>query len=185
MHAACLSTPGRPDNGLLIACVGYMLNRIKTSVESVVTSPAVLPGFAMESYSAVIPFEDVLKRLRRALSRSGFEVLRECDVGLRIRGDSGTDSSPQCRILYVIDPDLFATAISAHASAALWLPISLVVCKREESVEILLPAYLIVRDRATLIGLRTPVEELYSALAAALDTVAARDHDAMTALSVV
>jgi uncharacterized protein (DUF302 family) len=133
------------------------------------------PSLGMESYSAVLPFDEALKRLRRALSRSGFEILRECDVGSRIRSWSASDSAPQCRILYVTDPELFSSAISTHASAALWLPIPLVVCKREESVAILLPVELIVRDRAALLGLRTPVEQSYHALAAALDTVATCD----------
>jgi uncharacterized protein (DUF302 family) len=129
----------------------------------------------MESYRTLMPFDEALNRLRRALSRSGFEILRECDVGTRIRIRSGNDSAPHCRILYVTDPELFATAISTHASAALWLPIPLVVCKREDSVAILLPAELIVRDRAALLGLRALVEQSYHALAAALETVAAFD----------
>lgn len=129
----------------------------------------------MESYRTLLPFDEALNRLKRALSRSGFEILRECDIGPRIRGRCGSDLPPQCRILYVTDPELFATAISTHASAALWLPIPLVVCKREDSVAILLPAELIVRDRAVLLGLRALVEQSYHALAAALTTVAAFD----------
>ena len=38
----------------------------------------------MDSYSTVVPFDDALKRLRKALSRSGFEILRECDIGSQI-----------------------------------------------------------------------------------------------------
>jgi uncharacterized protein (DUF302 family) len=129
----------------------------------------------MESYRTLVPFDEALNRLRKALSRSGFEILRECDVGARIRSRSASDSAPQCRILYVTDPELFATAISTHASAALWLPIPLVVSKREDSVAILLPAELIVRDRAALLGLRALVEQSYHALAAVLETVAALD----------
>jgi uncharacterized protein (DUF302 family) len=129
----------------------------------------------MEAYTTLLPFDEALNRLRRALSRSGFEILRECDVGARIRIRRGNDSAPQCRILYVTDPELFATAISTHASAALWLPIPLVVSKRDDSVAILLPAELIVRDRAALLGLRALVEQSYHALAAALKTVAAFD----------
>jgi uncharacterized protein (DUF302 family) len=129
----------------------------------------------MQSYTTLLPFDEALNRLRRALSRSGFEILRECDVGGRIRIGPGNDSALQCRILYVTDPELFATAVSTHASAALWLPIPLVVCKRDDSVAILLPAELIVRDRAALLGLRALVEQSYHALAAALEIVAALD----------
>jgi uncharacterized protein (DUF302 family) len=129
----------------------------------------------MESYTTRLPFDEALNRLRQALSRSGFEILRECDVGARIRIRPGNGSAPQCRILYVTDPELFATAISTHTSAALWLPIPLVVCIRGDSVAILLPAEMIVRDRAALLGLRALVEQSYHALAAALKTVAASD----------
>ena len=68
------------------------------------------------------------------------------------------------------------TAISTHASAALWLPIPLVVCHRGESVAILIPAESIVRDRAALLGMRVLVQDLYSAVAAALRTVARCDE---------
>jgi uncharacterized protein (DUF302 family) len=60
----------------------------------------------MESYSAAMPFDEVLGRLRKVLSRSGFEILRERHVGSRIRSPSGSESAPQCRILYVTDPEL-------------------------------------------------------------------------------
>ena len=134
-----------------------------------------LPGVSMESYSAVVPFDEALKRLRRALSRSAFEILRECDIGWRLRAQPGSGRAPQCRILYVIEPDIFATAVSTHASAALWLPISLVVCERENAVTILLPEHSIVRDRASLLGLRALVEQSYDRLAAALATVSTSD----------
>jgi uncharacterized protein (DUF302 family) len=130
----------------------------------------------MDSYSTAAPFENALKKVRKALSRSGFEILRECDIGSRIRRGSGNDGSPRCRILYVADPELLVTAISTHASAALWLPIPLVVCDRGESVALLVPAESIVRDRAALLGLRLLVQESYRALAAALRTVARCDE---------
>jgi hypothetical protein len=77
-----------------------------------------------------------LNTLRRALSQRGFEIMRECDLGSRIR-QRGRGTTLQCRILYVIEPDLFATALSIHSSAALWLPIPVVLCGGEEFVIIL------------------------------------------------
>lgn len=132
----------------------------------------ILPSVGLDSYSVGLPFEQALNRLRGALSRSGFEILHESDVGWRIRRQSGSDSPSQCRILYVTEPELFATAVSTHASAALWLPIPLVVREGEESVVILLPTEMIVRDRAALLALRVRVQQSYDALAAALKTVA-------------
>jgi uncharacterized protein (DUF302 family) len=125
-----------------------------------------LAGAAMESYSSAAPYDETLKKLRRALSRRGFEILRECDLQPRMR--TGLKEPEQCRILYVTEPELFATAIATHASAALWLPVPVVVCERDESVVILRPAEAIVRDRAALLGFRALVERSYQSLTEAL-----------------
>jgi hypothetical protein len=75
--------------------------------------------------------------------------------------------------MYVTEPELLASALSIHASAALWLPIPIVLCEREQVVSILRPAEAIVRDRAALLGLRTLVEQSYRTLTAALESVGA------------
>ena len=129
-----------------------------------------LASATMESYSAVTPFKETLNRLRRALSRRGFEIMRECDLASRIRPQWRRKLGP-CRMLYVTEPELFATAISTHASAALWLPIPVVLYEREESVTILRPAEAIVRDRATVLGLRAIVEQSYKTLSQILEIV--------------
>jgi uncharacterized protein (DUF302 family) len=127
-----------------------------------------LAAAAMVSYNAVTPFAEALKRLRRALSRHGFEIMRECDLGLRMR-------TGHCRILYVTEPELFATAISTHFSAALWLPIPVVVGEQDGSVTILHPVEAIVRDRAALLGLRALVERSYRTLTEALKSIGTPD----------
>jgi uncharacterized protein (DUF302 family) len=124
----------------------------------------------MESYSTVAPFQETLKRLRRALSRGGFEIIRECDLASRSRPQRRRNSG-LCRILYVTEPELFATAISTHASAALWLPVPVVLYEQEKSVTILRPAEAIVRDRATVLGLRALVEQSYKTLSQILEIV--------------
>ena len=126
-----------------------------------------LASAGMESYTAFAPYGETLNRLRRALSQHGFEIIRECDLAPRIRSFCGA-STTHCRILYVTEPDLLATAISTHASAALWLPIPVVVCEREEYVTIFRPAEAIVRDRAALLGLRAMVERSYQMLTEAV-----------------
>ncbi|MGH9627489.1 MAG: hypothetical protein ACRD7E_03885 [Bryobacteraceae bacterium] len=123
----------------------------------------------MESYDAFAPYAATLKTLRRALSQRGFEIMRECDLGSRIRRRRGT--TLHCRILYVTEPELFATALSTHASSALWLPIPVVLCGSEEFVSILRPAEAIVRDRAALLGLDALVERSYQVLTEALESV--------------
>jgi uncharacterized protein (DUF302 family) len=124
----------------------------------------------MESYDAFAPYVETLNSLRRALSQRGFEIMRECDLGSRIRR-RGRGTTLQCRILYVIEPYLFATALSTHSSAPLWLPIPVVLCVGEEFVSILHPAEAIVRDRAALLGLRALVERSYQVLTEAVESV--------------
>jgi uncharacterized protein (DUF302 family) len=126
-----------------------------------------LVGIGMTCYRAAAPFDEALNRIRKALSRSGFEILRECDVASRIRRRRHGESA-HCRILYAAEPQLLETAISTHASAALWLPIPIVLTERDELVTILRPAEEIVRDRAALLGLRTEVERSYHNLTQAL-----------------
>jgi uncharacterized protein (DUF302 family) len=128
----------------------------------------------MESYNAFAPYGETLNRLRRALSRHGFEIMRECDLGPRIR-TARDGSKTRCRILYVTEPELLAAAISTHASAALWLPIPVFVCEREQYVTILRPAEAIVRDRAALLGLRAIVERSYQMLTEAVRNTGASD----------
>src|SRR5688572_26701406 len=82
-------------------------------------SDPMLTSAGMESYNSSAPYGETLNRLRRALSQRAFEIMRECNLGPRIRPRSG-EATTNCRVLYVTEPDLFATAISKHASAALW-----------------------------------------------------------------
>jgi uncharacterized protein (DUF302 family) len=136
-----------------------------------------LASAAMDSYTASASYEDTLKRLRRALSRHGFEILRECDVGWRV-SMRGAGSSAHCRILYLTEPELFAIAISTDPSAALWLPVPVVVWEREERVKIFRPAEGIVRDRAALLGVRALVERSYQKLTGVLEMVGSCDSAA-------
>jgi hypothetical protein len=49
--------------------------------------------------------DGTLDRLRRALSQRAFEIMRECDLGLRIRTRCGGETR-RCRILYLTEPEL-------------------------------------------------------------------------------
>lgn len=133
-------------------------------------SDQMLTSAGMQSYNSPEPYSETLNRLRKALSQCAFEIIRECDLGPRIRARRGGKAA-NCRVLYVAEPDLFATAISTHASAALWLPIPVVLCERNGLVTILSPVEAIVRDRAALLGLQSLVEQSYEALTEALNSV--------------
>jgi uncharacterized protein (DUF302 family) len=130
-----------------------------------------LASAGMESYNALAGYEETLSGLRKALSQRGFEILRECELGPKLRTRRGAKPA-RCRILYVAEPELLATGVSTHASAALWLPIPVVVSEHEEFVTILRPAEAIVWDRAALLGLRALVERSYRNLTEALASVA-------------
>jgi uncharacterized protein (DUF302 family) len=129
-----------------------------------------------ECFVTAKPYAQVLSRTRGAVSRHGLEILRECDVGSRIREDS-SQRTQHCRVLYVTHPDLFATAISTHPSAALWLPLPLVVSDEMTHALILFPVEAMVRDRASLLGIREPVHKLYKSVTAALETVGERSSE--------
>ncbi len=133
-------------------------------------SDPMLTSAGMESYNSSAPYGETLNRLRRAVSQRAFEIMRECDLGPRIRSRSG-GTATNCRVLYVTEPDLFATAVSKHASAALWLPTPVVLREHDGLVTILSPAEAIVRDRAALLGLQCLVEQSYKALTEALNSV--------------
>jgi uncharacterized protein (DUF302 family) len=154
-HTRCMLTHGLPSGRLGGPSVPSLNER----------HHQMLTSAWMESYEAIAPFAETLNKLRRTLSQHGFEIMRECDLGLRIQMRCGGHAT-HCRIMYVAEPELLASALSRHGSAALWLPIPIVLCEREQGVSILHPAEIIVRDRAALLGLRTLVQRSYRTLAA-------------------
>ena len=133
-------------------------------------SAQMLTSAGMESYNSLASYDETLNSLRRVLSQRAFEIIHECDLGPRIQARRG-GKAVNCRVLYVAESELFVTAISTHASAALWLPIPVVVCERDKFVTILRPAEAIVRDRAALLGLQSLVEQSYESLTEAMNSV--------------
>jgi hypothetical protein len=128
-----------------------------------------------ESYVALAPYQQAIRRVRRALSRHALEIVRECDIGARVWQHT-SEQTRDCRVLYVTQRDLLALGIAADASVAMWLPLPLIVVSETEHTRIHFPVEAIVRDRASLLGLREPVHNFYAALLRALQTVAERDR---------
>ena len=122
---------------------------------------------APEGYAAT------LNRTRRSLSHHGVEILRECNIGSRVRHELSVEPV-QCRILYVAQPGLIASGISTHPSAALWLPLPVVLSDAGARSEIFLPVEAIISDRASLLGIRKQVQEFYRAVTASLEAFAER-----------
>jgi hypothetical protein len=77
-------------------------------------------------------------------------------------------------VFYVTQPDLLATGVLRHPSAALWLPLPVALNGETLQTRIFFPAEAIVRDRASLLGIRVRVSKLYTSLIAALETIGAR-----------
>jgi uncharacterized protein (DUF302 family) len=108
---------------------------------------------------------------RRAISKQGLEIVRECDIALRV------GQTKPCKLLYVTDPDLLLRAISADVSAALWLPLPVVITEEGASTRILFPAEAIVRDRALLVGVADSVKKFYKNLSAAFQAIGVQDWE--------
>ena len=126
-----------------------------------------------DCYITPEPYAAVLSRIRRSLSRHGIEILRECNIGSRVRHESSV-GPVRCRILYVAQPNLVTAGISTHPSAALWLPLPVVLSDAGALSEIFLPVEAIVYDRASLLGIREEVQGLYRAVTAAVEAFAER-----------
>ena len=127
-----------------------------------------------ESFVIGVPFEKALRRARRALSRHNIHIARECDISSRINKDAETNIR-ECRVLYVTQPCLLERAISLDPSAALWLPLPVVVADEAEVTLISFPSEGIVRDRATLLGIREQVRNFYKDLTTALQTISSQE----------
>ena len=131
-------------------------------------SHADLTHYGILQYGHTIPRDT--EEAQESTVPCGFEMIRECDLASRSRPHWRRNSG-LCRILYVTEPELFATAISTHASAALWASRTTCPVRTGKSVTILRPAEAIVRDRATVLGLRALVEQSYKALSQILEIV--------------
>jgi uncharacterized protein (DUF302 family) len=129
-----------------------------------------------ESYTIERTYEQAMEMIRRAVSKQGLQILRECDIGSRIQPHVGAKVK-DCRVLYVTHHDLLIRAVSADPSAALWLPVPVVVVDESNYTRILIPCKAIVRDRALLLGVEELVGQFYECLTLTLDSIGARQQE--------
>jgi uncharacterized protein (DUF302 family) len=94
------------------------------------------------------PLNEAVKLLRRALAEGGLEVAAELDMADRIRKALRIDFPP-CRVLCVDSPVALLEALALDRSAAVLLPLHLVVTGH---------------DGLTLVHLLNPAASLYSGL---------------------
>ena len=94
------------------------------------------------------PLSDALKLIRRALAEEGLEIAADLDMAGRIR-KSLRINLPPCRVLCIDCPVALVEALALDRSAAVLLPLHVVVAGH---------------DGSTLIHLLNPAAALYSGL---------------------
>ena len=118
------------------------------------------------------PLNEAVKLLRRALAEGGLEIAAGLDMAGRIRKALRIDF-PQCRVLCVDSPLALLEALALDRSAAVLLPMHLVVTGQ---------------DGVTLVHLLNPAAALYSGLPvtarAAVSKLQARVAQAVESVSI-
>jgi uncharacterized protein (DUF302 family) len=118
------------------------------------------------------PLDEALKLIRRALAEEGLEIAADLDMAGRIRKALRIDLPP-CRVLCVDCPLALLEALALDRSAAVLLPLHLVVTGQ---------------DGLTLVHLLNPAASLYSGLPvtarAAVSKLQARVAQAVERISI-
>jgi uncharacterized protein (DUF302 family) len=118
------------------------------------------------------PLNEAVKLIRRALADGGLEIAAELDITGRIRKGLKIDLPP-CRVLCVDCPVALLEALALDRSAAVLLPLHVVVAGQ---------------DGFTLVHLLNPVAALYGALPvtarAAVSKLQARVAQAVESISI-
>ena len=121
------------------------------------------------------PLNEALKMIRRALADGGLQIAADLDMASRIRKSLRIDL-PSCRVLCVDCPVALLEALALDRSAAVLLPLHLVVAGQDglTLVHLLNPA------AALYSGLpvtgRAAVSKLQARVARAVESVSVRQH---------
>lgn len=121
------------------------------------------------------PLPAALKSIRRALAEGGLEVVVELDLARRVRKTLNMEIAP-CRILYVDCPVSLLEAIALDRSAAVMLPLHLVVSAQVESTLVYLLNPATTLYNVLPVTAKAAVSRLQSRVLESLSTVALR-HD--------
>ena len=121
------------------------------------------------------PLNEALRLIRRALTKEGLEVAADLDLAGRVRRSLRIDIPP-CRVLYVDCPVALLEALTFDRSAAVLLPLHLVVAGQDGSTLI----YFLNPAAALYSGLpvtaRAAVSKLQSRVAQAVGDISIRRH---------
>ena len=121
------------------------------------------------------PLSGALKSIRRALAEGGLEIAAELDVAGRIRKALRIDIPP-CRVLCVDCPVALLEALALDRSAAVLLPLHLVVSGEDGAthVHFLNPAAALYSGLP--VTARSAVSKLQARVAQAVESISVRQH---------
>jgi uncharacterized protein (DUF302 family) len=121
------------------------------------------------------PLGEALKLLRRSLAEGGLEIAADLDMAGRIRKALRVDLAP-CRVLCVDCPVALLEALALDRSAAVLLPLHLVVAGQDgfTLVHLLNPAAALYSGLP--VTARAAVSKLQAKVAQAVESVSIRKH---------
>ena len=121
------------------------------------------------------PINEALKLLRAALAEEGLEIAAEFDMAGRIRKALSVDLPP-CRVLCVDCPVALLEALAFDRSAAVLLPLHLVVAGQDgiTLIHLLNPAAALYSGLP--VTARAAVSKLQARVALAVESVSVRQH---------
>ena len=121
------------------------------------------------------PFDEALKLLRVALAGEGLEIAAELDISGRIR-KSLRINIPPCRVLCVDCPVALLEALAFDRSAAVLLPLHLVVAGQDDLtlIHLLNPAAALYSGLP--VTARAAVSKLQARVALAVESISIRQH---------
>ncbi len=133
------------------------------------------PG--VTAYAIARSFDVALSALREALNAAGLIVSGEMDVSGRIRRQLGLDFGP-CRVLMVDSPYLLVEALALDRSAAVLLPLHVVVSARESErvTHVHWLSLAGMRQARLPAGAEAPLTKLHNTLLRILDGLARKEN---------
>jgi len=128
---------------------------------------------AVAAYLVAEPFTRALHIVREALARTDLSIIAELDVSDRIRRQVSLGFAP-CRILLVDSPYLLLEAVALDRSAAVLLPLHIVVSSRGPETLVHWLNAAAITGAALPAGAAGPLEKLQEQVAHVLGAVAIR-----------
>ena len=128
---------------------------------------------AVTTYLISEPFETALKAIREALASNDLHICTELDVSARFRRELNMGFTP-CRILMVDSPCLLLEAAALDCSAAVLLPLHVVVTGHDPQTIIHWINPAAIEGARLPMGTAVPLAKLQSLVTRSLERIAMR-----------